>query len=48
MELTLSTYDTDWVLVAAGSASTAEEAWEGSGYTVRTADRSRTAPEGAS
>ncbi|HEY1118475.1 MAG TPA: ACT domain-containing protein [Acidimicrobiales bacterium] len=31
---TLSTFDTDWILVPTGMADTAEEAWRRSGHTV--------------
>ncbi len=31
---TISTFDTDWVLVPAGDADRAEEAWRRSGHTV--------------
>jgi hypothetical protein len=34
---TLSTFDTDWILVPAGSARGAAEAWRRSGHTVRPA-----------
>lgn len=31
---TLSTFDTDWILVQAGRADQAEQAWTGAGHTV--------------
>lgn len=31
---TLSTFDTDWILVPAESAAQAEDAWQGAGHTV--------------
>jgi hypothetical protein len=36
----LSTYDTDWILVPAGRAGEAEEAWRRSGHQVRPAHHS--------
>lgn len=41
---TLSTFDTDWVLVPAGEADRAAEAWRRQGYDVRPADRATTPP----
>ena len=35
---TISTYDTDWVLVPARSADTAVEAWRGAGLAIASAD----------
>ena len=34
---TLSTFDTDWVLVPVGQAGRAAEAWRRAGFTVRPA-----------
>ncbi|HSV41310.1 MAG TPA: ACT domain-containing protein [Nocardioidaceae bacterium] len=36
---TLSTFDTDWILVPTSKESAAEEAWRRSGHTVQTADQ---------
>jgi len=36
---TVSTFDTDWVLVPAGQADRAAEAWRRRGHTVRPADQ---------
>jgi hypothetical protein len=38
---TVSTFDTDWVLVPSDHADRAAEAWTGDGHTVRTASLSR-------
>lgn len=35
---TLSTFDTDWILVPAGAADDAEEAWRRTGHTTAPAD----------
>ena len=40
--LTLSTYDTDWILVARDDAERVAEAWRRHGHTVAPADPSRT------
>lgn len=42
---TLSTYDTDWILVPTPKESAAEEAWRRSGHTVQAADQTQTGPE---
>src|SRR5690606_24785698 len=34
---TLSTFDTDWILVPSGSADSAEEAWRRTGHEIATA-----------
>jgi hypothetical protein len=36
----ISTFDTDWVLVPAGQADKAAEAWSRAGHSVRAAGRS--------
>ncbi len=38
----LSTFDTDWILVPQPKEGAAEEAWRRSGHTVQTADQSQT------
>ena len=35
----LSTFDTDWLLVPAGAADRAEQAWQAAGHSVRTSDQ---------
>ncbi len=45
---TLSTYDTDWILVPTGRADQADETWQGAGHEVRAADLgpAATVPDG--
>jgi len=51
---TISTFDTDWILVPVAKADDAAEAWRGSGHTVAAAipvvpeKKKRTAPKGPS
>ncbi len=45
---TVSTYDTDWILVPAGAARGAAEAWRRAGHTVRSASEAGAQlPEGS-
>jgi len=39
---TISTYDTDWILVPQPKEAAADEAWRRSGHTVQTADQDQT------